>query len=123
MTFQEKLYVWITLYKCTRNGYPGATYQGYDNPRDPRVRGGRWNWTYRDLRALYDTLIFYTEAGNQHQVWLELQKYKNKIPPACLRNIYNAVDVGIPKPGATYYILAETGDILNTEKDDKLRTE
>lgn len=91
MTNQEKIQIWEALYKCTRNGYPGATYQEYDTPKDPRVRGGRWNWTYHQLRDLYEQLVKWGEANEPTAAWRELEKYKNKIPPACLRSIYQSI--------------------------------
>lgn len=91
MTNQEKIQIWEALYKCTRNGYPGATYEQYDTPKDPRVRGGRWNWTYHQLRDLYEQLVKWGEANEPTAAWRELEKYKNKIPPACLRSIYQSI--------------------------------
>lgn len=91
MTNQEKIQIWEALYKCTRNGYPGATYQEYDTPKDPRVRGGRWNWTYHQLRDLYEQLVKWGEANEPTAAWRELEKYTNKIPPACLRSIYQSI--------------------------------
>lgn len=91
MTNQEKIQIWEALYKCTRNGYPGATYEQYDTPKDPRLRGGRWNWTYHQLRDLYEQLVKWGEANEPTAAWRELEKYKNKIPPACLRSIYQSI--------------------------------
>lgn len=98
MTNQEKIQIWEALYKCTRNGYPGATYQEYDTPKDPRVRGGRWNWTYHQLRDLYEQLVKWGEANEPTAAWRELEKYKNKIPPACLRSIYQSIVFAPPPP-------------------------
>lgn len=91
MTNQEKIQIWEALYKCTRNGYPGATYEQYDTPKDPRVRGGRWNWTYHQLRDIYEQLVKWGEANEPTAAWRELEKYKNKIPPACLTSIYQSI--------------------------------
>ena len=91
MTNQEKIQIWEALYKCTRNGYPGATYEQYDTPKDPRVRGGRWNWTYHQLRDIYEQLVKWGEANEPTAAWRELVKYKNKIPPACLTSIYQSI--------------------------------
>jgi hypothetical protein len=90
----DKQKLWDALYKCTRNGYPGATYEAYDKPTDPRVRGGRWYWKYNDLRTLFDQLVVYADNNEPTAAWRELQKYKTKIPPACLRNIYQAIVFG-----------------------------
>jgi hypothetical protein len=91
MTNQDKIQIWEALYKCTRNGYPGATYEQYDTPKDPRVRGGRWNWTYHQLRDIYEQLVKWGEANEPTAAWRELEKYKNKIPPACLTSIYQSI--------------------------------
>ena len=91
MTNQEKIQIWEALYKCTRNGYPGATYEQYDTPKDTRVRGGRWNWKYHQLRDIYEQLVKWGEANEPTAAWRELEKYKNKIPPACLTSIYQSI--------------------------------
>lgn len=118
MTPADKQKLWNALYKCTRNGYPGATYEAHDKPTDPRVRGGRWNWKQRDLRALFDQLVVYGDNNQPTAAWRELEKYKTKIAPACLRNIYQAIVFG--PSGPTFYILAENGDILTAENGDRL---
>ena len=43
--------------------------------------------------------------------------------PGIKRLLYGAEDEPPVPPVVTYYILAETGDILNAENNDKLRTE
>jgi len=116
MTPAEKQQIWDALYKCTRNGYPGATYEAHDTPKDPRVRGGRWYWKYQQLRDIFDLLVVYGDNGERIAAWRELQKYKTKIPPACLRSIFQSIS--FPP-----YILAENGAILNTENSFRLRTE
>jgi len=98
MTNQEKRQLWEVLYKCTRNGYPGATYQQYDSPKDPRIRGGRYPWTYHQLRDLYEMLVVYGDANEPIAAWRELEKYKNKIAPACLRTIYQTIVFTPPVP-------------------------
>ena len=121
MTPADKQKLWNAIYGCTRNGYPGATYEAHDSPTDPRVRGGRWNWKQRDLRTIFEWLVVYGDNNEPQAAWTFLQKYKTKISPACLRSIYQAITFG--PSGATFYILAENGDILNAENNDKLRTE
>lgn len=120
MTPADKVNLWNALFKCTRNGYPGATYEAYDKPTDPRVRGGRWTWKYQDLRTLYEKLVAYGINNQPIAAWQELLKYKTKIPPACLRNIYQAIGFGGGPPAPTFYILAENGDILTAENGDRL---
>lgn len=91
MTQAEKRQIWDALYKCTRTGYPGATYEEYDSPKDPRVRGGRYNWTRSQLYELYEKLVVWGEANAPEAAWRVLQEYKTKIPPACLRAIYQSI--------------------------------
>lgn len=118
MTPADKRTLWGALYKCTRNGYPGATYEAHDKPTDPRVRGGRWYWKYTDLRALFNKLVVYADNNQPTAAWRELEKYKTKIPPACLRAIFQAIVFG--GGGPTFYILTEDGDILTAENGDRL---
>lgn len=96
MTPAEKKQIWNALITCTRNGYPGATYQAYDTPKDPRVRGGRWYWTRAQLYDLYQQLVKWGEANEPVAAWRELEKYKTKIPPACLRSIYQSITFFTP---------------------------
>lgn len=43
--------------------------------------------------------------------------------PAIKRLLYGDGDEEPPPPVPTFYILAENGDILNAENNDKIRTE
>lgn len=94
MTPLEKQQIWDALYKCTRNGYPGATYETYDSPKDPRVRGGRYPWKRAQLREIYEQLVKWGDLNEPTAAWRELLKYKTKIPPACLRAIYQSITFG-----------------------------
>lgn len=96
MTPAEKKQIWNALITCTRNGYPGATYQAYDTPKDPRVRGGRWYWTRAQLYDLYQQLVKWGEANEPVAAWRELEKYKTKIAPAALRSIYQSITFFTP---------------------------
>lgn len=110
MTNQEKRQLWEVLYKCTRNGYPGATYQQYDSPKDPRIRGGRYPWTYHQLRDLYEMLVVYGDANEPIAAWRELEKYKNKIAPACLRTIYQTMVFTPPVPSGLRLVFPDISD-------------
>ena len=110
MTNQEKRQLWEVLYKCTRNGYPGATYQQYDSPKDPRIRGGRYPWTYHQLRDLYEMLVVYGDANEPIAAWRELEKYKNKIAPACLRTIYQTIVFTPPVPSGLRLVFPDISD-------------
>lgn len=109
MTPLEKQQIWDALYKCTRNGYPGATYETYDSPKDPRVRGGRYSWKRAQLRDIYEQLVKWGDSNEPTAAWRELLKYKTKIPPACLRAIYQSITFGLPTP--TYTISTISGVI------------
>lgn len=116
MTPADKNKLWRAIYKATRNGYPGATYEAYDSPKDLRVRGGRWNWKYRDLRGLFNQLVAYGDNNQPIAALQELKKYK--ITPVAVASIYQAVTFG--PPPTTFYILTENGDILTAENGDRL---
>ena len=96
MTPLEKQQIWNVLYRCTRNGYPGATYETYDSPKDPRVRGGRYSWKSAQLRDIYEQLVRWGDLNQPTAAWRELLKYKTKIAPACLRNIFQSITFGPP---------------------------
>lgn len=108
MTDQEKREIWAALYKCTRNGYPGATYQQYDSPKDPRVRGGRYPWTQAQLRDIYEQLVKWGDLNEPTAAWRELEKYKTKIPPACLMSIFQSITFGPPPPPLSGFRLTYT---------------
>jgi hypothetical protein len=91
MTPEEKRKLWYALFVGTRNGYPGATYEGYDHPSDPRIRGGRWNWKNRDLIAIYNRIVYFIESGQPVQAVLELNKYKPKLTPAAYGKLYQTI--------------------------------
>lgn len=110
MTPLEKQQIWDALYKCTRNGYPGATYETYDSPKDPRVRGGRYPWKRAQLRDIYEQLVKWGDLNEPTAAWRELLKYKTKIAPACLRNIFQSITFG-PPPTPTYQIAPSSGFI------------
>jgi len=96
MTPTEKRRLWNALFVATRNGYPGATYEAYDKPSDPRVRGGRWNWKQRDLIALYDKMVYYIESGQPVSAKLEILNYKTKFTQASLGKIIQAIIFSSP---------------------------
>lgn len=116
MTPADKQKLWNAIYGCTRNGYPGATYEAYDSPTDPRVRGGRWNWKQRDLRTIFEWLVVYGDNNEPQAAWTFLQKYKTKISPACLRSIYQAITFGSP-PVPLDVIPNPTPDWANIQYD------
>lgn len=112
MTGPEKEYLWRVISTLKPMYYPGATYLAYDTPRDPRVRGGRYTWTFNELQIIYKYLVFYAEQDRGAAAWLFLLGYKTKIRPWKLHQIYNALKFS---PSVSYTI---TPNDLSISEDE-----
>ena len=91
MTPTEKQDLWNAILKLNNKPYIGSGYGAYNNVKNPALRGGLYNWKYRDMRELYEQLVKYCELGESEACWRVLSGYKNKIYPAYLRQIYQSL--------------------------------
>lgn len=91
MTPTDKQNLWNAILKLNNKPYIGSGYEAYNNVKNPALRGGLYNWKYRDMRDLYEQLVKYCELGEYEATWRVLQKYKTKIYPAYLRKIYQSL--------------------------------
>jgi hypothetical protein len=99
MTPTAKQNLWNAILKLINKPYIGSGYEAYNDVKNPALRGGLYNWKYRDMRDLYEQLVKYCElAESEIAPWRVLQKYKTKIYPAYLRKIYQALDCVPPVP-------------------------
>lgn len=96
MTPTHKQDLWNAILKLNNKPYIGSGYEAYNNVKNPALRGGLYNWKYRDMRDLYEQLVKYCELGPSAEIalWRVLQKYKTKIYPAYLRKIFQSLTCG-----------------------------
>jgi len=92
MTPTDKQNLWNAILKLNNKPYIGSGYGAYNDVKNPALRGGLYNWKYRDMRELFNELVKYCDLGQYEATWRVLQKYKTKIYPAYLRQIYQALD-------------------------------
>jgi uncharacterized protein (TIGR02145 family) len=92
MTPTDKQTLWNAILKLNNKPYIGSGYGAYNDVKNPALRGGLYNWKYRDMRELFNELVKYCDLGQYEATWRVLQKYKTKIYPAYLRKIYQALD-------------------------------
>ena len=92
MTPTDKQNLWNAILKLNNKPYIGSGYGAYNDVKNPALRGGLYNWKYRDMRELYEQLVKYCELGESEACWRVLLGYKTKIYPAYLRKIYQALD-------------------------------
>jgi len=92
MTPTDKQTLWNAILKLNNKPYIGSGYGAYNNVKNPALRGGLYNWKYRDMRELYEQLVKYCELGEYEATSRVLQKYKTKIYPAYLRQIYQTLN-------------------------------
>lgn len=133
MTPTEKQDLWNAILKLNNQPYIGSGYDAYNNVKNPALRGGLYNWKYRDMRELYEQLVKYCELGESEACWRVLLGYKTKIYPAYLRKIYQALSCSITPPptcpalgdvwhggtvfsidGNDYYMAIDTGSFYNS---------
>lgn len=98
MTPTDKQNLWNAILKLNNKPYIGSGYEAYNNVKNPALRGGIYNWKYRDMRELYEQLVKYCELGESEACWRVLLGYKTKIYPAYLRKIYQALNCAPPVP-------------------------
>jgi len=94
MTPTDKQNLWNAILKLNNKPYIGSGYEAYNNVKNPALRGGLYNWKYRDMRELYEQLVKYCDLGESEACWRVLLGYKTKIYPAYLRKIYQALNCG-----------------------------
>lgn len=98
MTPIDKQELWNAILKLNNKPYIGSGYGAYNNVKNPALRGGLYNWKYRDMRDLYEQLVKYCELGEYEACWRVLLGYKTKIYPAYLRKIYQTLNCVPPVP-------------------------
>jgi uncharacterized protein (TIGR02145 family) len=101
MTPTDKQNLWNAILKLNNKPYIGSGYEAYNDVKNPALRGGLYNWKYRDMRDLYEQLVKYCELGESEALWRVLLKYKTKIYPAYLRKLYQALTCGGTTPVTT----------------------
>jgi hypothetical protein len=98
MTPTDKQTLWNAISKLNNKPYIGSGYEAYNDVKNPALRGGLYNWKYRDMRELFNELVKYCELGQYEATWRVLQKYKTKIYPAYLRKIFQSLNCSITPP-------------------------
>lgn len=101
MTPTDKQNLWNAILKLNNKPYIGSGYEAYNDVKNPALRGGLYNWKYRDMRELFNELVKYCELGQYEATWRVLQKYKTKIYPAYLRKIYQSLTCAAAIPFTT----------------------